>query len=276
MTDQPRADTSAPQPSAQGSADKSKLQPTKKLPTNRINFTKQLEVLRAYGTESMGGTRPANAETVAKLTQMVVTTLNLTNTFFVENGFIERNGNSVAPSRPVVEFAQAYQWQPETAARKLAPLIRRSWFGARLLSLVSFRPTPIEAALQELAQEAQAGPDYKAQIELLIDFAAASGVVRRDGNQLALGDGSDAPEQAPQERSAPEPAPPARDEGARPSASPAAVSTGFLTTEGGVQFHVGIRVTMEEMAGWAPDRITAFFAGLAQVLAAKKGAETIR
>jgi hypothetical protein len=48
-----------------------------------------------------------------------------------------------------------------------------------------------------------------------------------------------------------------------------------MTTEGAVQFHVAIRVSMQEMSGWTPDRITAFFAGLAQVLAAKKGTEEL-
>ncbi len=39
--------------------------------------------------------------------------------------------------------------------------------------------------------------------------------------------------------------------------------------EGVVQFHVTVNVSMKQLAGWAPDRITAFFGGVAQVLAAK-------
>jgi hypothetical protein len=64
-----------------------------------------------------------------------------------------------------------------------------------------------------------------------------------------------------------------RDEAPRPTRS---VSTGFLTAGGRVQLHVNIDVSMDEMAGWTPDRISAFFAGLAQVLAAKKGTEEIK
>jgi hypothetical protein len=37
----------------------------------------------------------------------------------------------------------------------------------------------------------------------------------------------------------------------------------------GINFQVSLKVTMAEIAGWEPDRITAFFAGLAQVIAAK-------
>jgi hypothetical protein len=36
-----------------------------------------------------------------------------------------------------------------------------------------------------------------------------------------------------------------------------------------VQFHVSVKVDMAEFAGWSADRITAFFGGIAQVLAAK-------
>jgi len=52
------------------------------------------------------------------------------------------------------------------------------------------------------------------------------------------------------------------------------VTTAFATpTEGVVQFHVAVPVDMKEFAGWSPDRITAFFSGIAQVLAAKRTIE---
>ena len=39
--------------------------------------------------------------------------------------------------------------------------------------------------------------------------------------------------------------------------------------EGLVQFAVSVRVDMSELSTWSPDRIAAFFGGIAQVLAAK-------
>ena len=44
-------------------------------------------------------------------------------------------------------------------------------------------------------------------------------------------------------------------------------------TEGTVQFHVSVKVDMAEFAGWEPARITSFFGGIAQVLAAKGAIE---
>ncbi len=40
-----------------------------------------------------------------------------------------------------------------------------------------------------------------------------------------------------------------------------------------VTFHVGIRVGVDELAHWTPERITAFFEGLAQVLSAGSAVE---
>jgi len=42
---------------------------------------------------------------------------------------------------------------------------------------------------------------------------------------------------------------------------------------GVVQFVVNVRVEMSEMRNWRPERIAAFFAGIAQVLAAKGSVE---
>ena len=55
-----------------------------------------------------------------------------------------------------------------------------------------------------------------------------------------------------------------------PQGSRTAVSTVFSKpTDGVVQFTISVKVDMKEFAAWAPDRITAFFGGIAQVLAAK-------
>ena len=43
--------------------------------------------------------------------------------------------------------------------------------------------------------------------------------------------------------------------------------------EGAMRFNVSFTVDMAEMANWRADRIAAFFAGIAQVLAAKAEVE---
>jgi hypothetical protein len=257
---------------------KGKSQPTKRLPTERIKFQKQLDIIRAYGIRSDNGTRPANYREVGEDVGIHPNTISLLVGFLVENGFLDRVGNETIPTKPVLDFVQAHNWAPENAPRKLAPIIRKSWFGEILLRKLRFRSLPEEEALAELAGNIGAGPDFKAQIGMLLDYAVAAGLARRDGAQLALGEEALVPSgeaaAAPVLESGDVTS---RDErSAAPTRQTAAVSTGFMTTEGMVQFHVDIRVTMKEMAGWTPDRIAAFFSGLAQVLAAKKGAEDIK
>jgi hypothetical protein len=255
---------------------KPKQEPTKRLPTERIKFSKQLDVLRAYGVKSLNGTRTASYRDAAEITGIHFNTISLMTGFFVENGFLERTGGETMPSRPVLDFTQAYSWAAETAPRKLAPLVRNSWFGQILLTKLAYRAMTVDDAVAELGGAIAAGPELRPNIGVLVDYAVETGLVRRDGNQLSLGDEATAAEttMATQERAAsPEP----RDDPPPTSrtASAASVATSFMNTEGAVQFHVSIRVSMQEMGGWAPDRISAFFAGLAQVLAAKKGTEEI-
>lgn len=60
-----------------------------------------------------------------------------------------------------------------------------------------------------------------------------------------------------------------------PQTSRSTISTAFTQqpTEGVVQFHISVRVDMGEFANWRPDRIAAFFGGIATVLAAKAAVE---
>jgi hypothetical protein len=250
--------------------------PTRRLPTERIKFSSQLDIIRAYGAASQNGSRAVNYREAAKYVKLDPATVSLINPFLVENGFAERVGNDVLPSRAVVDFAMAHTWAAETASRKLRPIIERAWFGVTLRSKLAFNAMSEDEAIRELANEIAAPPEFKPRLALLIDYAEAAGLLRREGNQLLLmahiveDSTAASAESAPHERS--ESGDPPRLAGARSSGS---VGTGFMSTEGAIQFHVSIRVTMQEMAGWSPDRITAFFAGLAQVLAAKKGTEEI-
>lgn len=247
-------------------------QPTKRLPTDRIKFKSQLEIIRAYGNASQGGTRAINYKEVAKQMKMDPDSVTLMSVFLVENGFADRVGNDLMPSKPVVDFALAHTWSAETAPKKLASLVKKTWFGQFICTALGFRAQTENEIVAELAHEISAGPEFKPRIELLIDYAEAVGLIRRENNQLMLAESitESTPQKLESMASAQSPPP-----DNQPKNVTSSTTTGFATTEGVVQFHVSIRVTMAEMAGWSPDRITAFFGGLAKVLAAKKGTEII-
>jgi hypothetical protein len=255
-----------------------KPQPTRRLPTDRIKFRTQLDIIRAYGAASQNGTRPVSYREVAeKYVKLDRSTVSLLNPFLVENGFVERIGDEFMPNKAVLDFATAHTWAAETAARKLLPIIERAWFGVTLRSKLGFRAMSEDEAVAELANEIAAGPEFKSRLALLVEYAEASGLLRHEGNQLFVVAMEEAMPSAVAEtptRDRADAAEPIRDGGAVRQAN--VVGTGFMSTEGVVQFHVSIRVTMQEMAGWSPDRISAFFAGLAQVLAAKQGTEEIQ
>jgi|HubBroStandDraft_2_1064218.scaffolds.fasta_scaffold50997_4 hypothetical protein len=260
------------------SQDKSSAtQPTRKLPTDRIAYQKQLDILRAYGLASQGGTRAVSSKEAADVVGLSPTTVPLLNTFMTDNSFVEKSGTDFVPHRALVEFAQAHSWNAETAPRKLAPLIRQTWFGSRLLTRLAFSVMSLEEAVADLGSQISAAPEFKAQIETLVDYTVSAGLVKRDGNQLSLGDVAN-PAHLQEAKSQPEKSTSTEAADQRvepPSRLPGAVATGFMSTEGGIQFHVSIKVDMKEMSGWAPERISAFFSGMAQVLAAKKGTESV-
>jgi hypothetical protein len=241
--------------------------PTRTLPTERVQFQKQLNVIRAYAAVSGPTGKAVGLTEVANVTKLNASTVSLCNAFFADVGFIEKNAaGSYVPSSEVMSFLRAYQWNPDTAALKLAPLLRRTWFAQALMPKLAMGSVEEAEAIRDLADESSAGPKYRPQLELLIDYLEASGVVRRDGGLLREGSRTESLDEARNETAttasnmSPEPK----------ETRAAAISTAFAQpTEGVVQFHVSVRVDMAEFANWKADRIASFFGGIAQVLAAK-------
>jgi hypothetical protein len=138
---------------------------------------------------------------------------------------------------------------------------------------LSFGPLPEEEALAVLADASGAGSEYRKQLTLLVEFLTATGVVQRDAGMIRLarqqaGTVADSAASQPESRS-PEPTP-------EPvvRTGPPRFATGFTQSpEGGIVFNVSFKVDMAEMGNWKPERIAAFFSGIAQVLSAKAAAE---
>lgn len=247
-----------------------KAKPAKVLPTDRILAAKQLEIIRAYGITSSADRKPVSNTDAANMVGLKESTVAQTNSFFTDIGVLvkaEAPGTYV-PGADVFEFCRAYEWNSDTAAHKLAPLIARSWFAQRLIPKLAFRELSEDAALADLAEEASAGPDRKSQLELLLYFLEIAGLItRQDG---VVRKSQTAPHQAGTAASHEKPNvnQEAPEHGAGRQNTPPARGMG-----GGVEFHVSIQTDMAELSTWSADRITAFFSGLAQVLAAKKGLE---
>jgi len=251
-----------------------KVKPTKALPTDRINVAKQLEILRAYAAASQYGAKAVSNGEVASMVGMIPETISLGNGFLSSVGFIQKGEGGWIVASDVQAFLRAYEWNKETAANKLAPLIEASWFCQLLSPKLRFRTVEEDEAISILADASGAAPEYKRQLRMLIEFLEATGVVQRDGSQLKLRSSASTPDpdstrqESPKSSIQPE-APPDTPVGSRPR-----VSTGFSQmAEGAMRFNVSFNVDMAEMGTWRADRIAAFFNGLAQVLAAKAEVE---
>jgi hypothetical protein len=242
------------------------------LPTERISFLRQLEVLRAFAVAAADGGGTASNKGAGDLIKMSHHTVVLSTPFFVSVGLLSRaDRGRFAPVAEVVEYSRAFQWQPDSAALRLAPVLRKSWFGQIITRMVSVQPRDAEDVLTDLAGAAEATPDHRANLELLLEYAVAVGLVQRDGRQVRQAMPGAIPRADAESAATPAVTAPPVVVHSTESTPQVGTQTHFRTddTEGMVSFDVSVRVRMSDFAGWSPARISAFFGGIASVLAAK-------
>jgi hypothetical protein len=139
-----------------------------------------------------------------------------------------------------------------------------------LIPRLTFGSIEEDAAITILAEACSAAPEYRKELKQIIEFLCAGGVVARDGSQVKLARGvieAQPPNIPPTTR---------QDEIVKetPAQKPGkTVQTQLQSTAGGVTFAVNVTVDMAEFATWRPERIQAFFRGIAEVLAAKADVE---
>jgi hypothetical protein len=206
---------------------------------------------------------------------MASTTVVSANAFLASVGLLKRtDAGAFMPCAEVIDFLGAYEWDKKTASHKLGPKLRETWFAQALLPRISFGdPLDEKTALTVLSEAAgNIGPEYESELRMLLEYLVFGGLVQRDGGQVkqvAKGQTSPQPPSVsaePTKSVTPEPA----DSVVRTSR----VSAGYAAQAGGgVDFNVNVQVDMAEFGTWHPDRIAAFFKGIALVLAAKAGIE---
>jgi hypothetical protein len=263
MANQPVSEpSSTPEEQAAG---KLRSRPTKILPTDRITITRQLDLLRAWAAASSPAGKTVSNSDVADMVKMKASTVSLANPFFASVGFLQKSEGGYIPSPDVVAYHRAAEYS-EFPSHKLAELVRDSWFGAALLPKLAYRALSENEALGVLHDASQAACDYRPQIKMLLEYLIAGGVAQREGDFIkaakpAFEFGPSSSPQEPQQRAS-EP-----DATVQPKQN---IATAYAASpEGGISFHISVKVTMEQFATWKPERITAFFAGIAQMLAAK-------
>jgi len=263
----------APKAGKVGSAAAAASKPNKYLPTDRITFIRQLDLLRGWAAASGPNNKIVSNDEVAQIVKMATSTLSMNNAFYAQSGLLVKTDGGFIPAPEVFSFLRGYEWSPESAASKLAPVIVKTWFADALLPKLAFGPITTDEAIQRLADVCNAGPDYRGQLRFLLEYLTAAGLTEWDGNQVRKGSTA-----MTATTTAPNTDIPQTPSNPPPTAEPSkrVGPTFFGTTEGAVNFNVSVRVDMGEFATWKPERIAAFFNGMAQVLAAKADVEKVK
>jgi hypothetical protein len=246
---------------------------SKPLPTNRVAFGKQLDLLRAYGAESGIERNPVTLSRVAEMVGLTPATASLANGFLIDVKLLAKaeSGQRFIPSQAVHDFALAHQWDATTAPRKLASVLRDSWAFKAIEPRLRFSPAIHEnEAIAQLVEACGATPDYRPQLLIVLQFLEAAGLVERDGRMLRRTDLQAPPTSTAVGGGAAESPPAEKPAGALTGrAGGAGASTNSGRPEGQIRFAVSVTIDVAELRGWTPDRISRLFSGISDVLAAK-------
>lgn len=264
----------------------STAKPTRVLPTTRIAFAKQLELLRAYAVVAGPSQHSVSLKDAAAILKIAHQTVALATPFFFDVGLLRKaEMGKAVPSEAVREFNVANEWEPASASYKLAPVFVESWFWQAIQGRLRHQRTMQEHEVLAAIQLAcGASQQHRPQLLQLLAFLNAAGLIEREGTVVRIGSVASNTYQAPAAVSEAVADDTVTDSGngaghapATPSAQRGAgVSTSFAQgpgAQGMLRFNVSVNVDMSEMRDWKPDRIAALFTGIAQVLAAKADVE---
>ncbi len=151
MDDNANAPTQAPPSPNLKVVPKSRPRPVQPLPTERVAVRKQLDLLRAYAITHQTAAQPAKYKEVAAIVKMHENTAQLVAPFFEKIGLLEKVGQQgFSPSADILAFQHAYQWNPDTAAAKLAPALAKTWFAVALTPDLTYNGTvSLDAAVYQ-------------------------------------------------------------------------------------------------------------------------------
>lgn len=164
------------------------------LPTPRISFPKQLDLLRAYAAASGAATKPVSLSDVAPIVGMASSTISLASPFFNSVGLVTRTDGGFVPADAVISFAQMHQWDPGKAGRELKELLRPSWFAEVLMPRLSFGSLREDEALAIISGAAGATPKARPQLRMVLEFMEAAALIEREGDVVVASEAvADAP-----------------------------------------------------------------------------------
>lgn len=162
----------------------------KVLPTDRIAFERQVEILRAYAAcyQSNGGKPVSNVQAGDTINpKFSASTLGVAVPFFTDISLIIRKENdSFVPSPELVAYNQAFNISPAEAKRKIRSFFENTWFCRLLAPRLQLSPQSEKDCVGFLAVEAKAGEEHLARVQPLIKFLELAGIVAINGGMVSF------------------------------------------------------------------------------------------
>jgi hypothetical protein len=175
--------TGAPVPPAAGRPN-ARTRARKSLPTDRLKFEAQIELLQRFGRISGSQKRLVTTEEVARAQKVSANTAGLNNGFFVDAGWLQKQGRGhFIATDALLKYVQKVQFDTENAAAAaalLAETMRNSWYWQSLANQVGNGGLPRGEALVILSTEAGAGQEYKVQLDHVLNWLQYVGLIRLD------------------------------------------------------------------------------------------------
>lgn len=170
---------------------RARLRLRKAIPTDRVTFSRQLDILRAIALESGRDKKPVSNDAVAKMANLHAGSISVCNPFFLDAGLLTRHKMQNLPCDEVFAYADSYEWDKEKATLKLAPIIRKAWFSEILIPKLIFRPLPVDEALGLLAEESGATKEHREQLATILEYMKVAGIISTDGGIVTVNKNGD-------------------------------------------------------------------------------------
>lgn len=163
----------------------------KVLPTDRIAFEPQAELLRAFAAVyvSNGGQPVTNEQAGEVLTKKLSgSTVTQVNGFFCDVGLLLRSekGTGFIPSQEVVEYNAACQWDESEARLKLRPVFEKTWFYRCLIPRLQLSAQSQGTCIALLANESKATTEHDEKLKNLLRFLELAGIISTTGGTITL------------------------------------------------------------------------------------------
>jgi hypothetical protein len=161
----------------------------KVLPTDRIAFDRQVEILKAYAAcfESNGGKPVSNEDAGNTLTpKFSAATLNVAVPFFTDIGLLTRNEGKFIPSDALLAYNHAVAFSESEAKRKIRPLFENTWFYRLLAPRLRLANQSVGDCVGVLAVDAKAEQEHVERIAHLLKFLEFAGIVAVSGTTVSF------------------------------------------------------------------------------------------